>query len=440
MPYEMTLNHTISNSDSLAHVAGVHEHNVRADIGLRIALANPEDGQFDFTLFGPAIQSAGLNLNGYSKLKPAQVFAAVEECRKEWMSSVVDFKRQVQANGKMQYETPFQAKWDFKDDPALLKDVAPRLALAGDKLFTSIFELDSSDADLKKIGQALRDLSSATPRCIAITSRVMFLPWGMLYTHPVPGETLFADGSNWTKDGFWGYRHIVQQSPENIDTINGISPDKGSVALSVNFDDRIFSQEKPPVTAAHIAFLGELAGSKFIKRTKKAELANGFTRGRDGLERILYFYCHGHGSSSDSGVSVDPPHLLMVDGKVAASDFQIWAKEKKKLPTSPLVFINACQGGQMTTMFYESFAVELLKQGAVGLVGAQIDVPTVFGPVYAQRLFEKFFAKDKGRVRLGPLMREANQVMWDDHNNPLGLIYSLYLPIETSWKDVEDDV
>jgi hypothetical protein len=116
----------------------------------------------------------------------------------------------------------------------------------------------------------------------------------------------------------------------------------------------------------------------------------------------------------------------MTDDVVSAYDFERWANGTK-LPTSPLVFINACQGGQMTTMFYKSFAVELLHEGVVGLVGTQIDVPAVFAVQYAKEIFEKFFDRPTTKKqRLGPLVRKVNQKLWDQNNNPLGLVYSLY--------------
>jgi len=253
----------------------------------------------------------------------------------------------------------------------------------------------------------------------------------MLYTHPVEGGKLERDGTNWEKNGFWGYRHIVQQTPESYKLENGIRPDAaGGVTLSINFDDRLLDMMNLPIIDEHINFLGGLGAN--IKRTKKSELELVFTQNRCSLERILYFYCHGHGSSNDSGANMSPPHLELTDGVVTAFDFERWSEGGTlQLPTSPLVFINACQGGQMTTMFYKSFAVELLKEGAVGLIGAQIDIPAVFGAEYAKRVFAGFFArKNTEKVRLGPLLRAVNQTLWDEHRNPLGIVYSLYRGVD----------
>jgi hypothetical protein len=91
------------------------------------------------------------------------------------------------------------------------------------------------------------------------------------------------------------------------------------------------------------------------------------------------------------------------------------------------VFVNACQGGQMTTMFYETLATELLRRNAVALVGTQIDIPAVFAAEYAISLFTRFFKSDAmAPVRLGPLLRSLSRDMIDNFANPLGLVYSLY--------------
>ena len=417
MPHEIDLrkHKTVSNS-------GTEDNgSIQADFGIRID-SRGEEGPFDFVLFGPLINGPDLHLSGISNRKTTEMFGLAEECRKAWKSSLVDLQGQTEVGGKTRFGFPFQDKWDFQDTPGVLNGIIPRLARAGENLFTSIFE-QKCDEDLKEIGQMLRTLLGSADRCVAITSDDLFQPWGMLYTHPVVDEELADDGSNWVKNGFWGYQHIVQQTSKNYKYENGIRPDgDGSIRASINFDDRLSAALNLPVINEHIDFLREL-GAK-IERTKKSELELGFKQNRCNLERILYFYCHGHGSGN--GTSIGLPTLEMTDDVVSAYDFERWANGTK-LPTSPLVFINACQGGQMTTMFYKSFAVELLHEGVVGLVGTQIDVPAVFAVQYAKEIFEKFFDRPTTKKqRLGPLVRKVNQKLWDQNNNPLGLVYSLY--------------
>jgi hypothetical protein len=418
----------VSNSHTLANLPGVHEDNVKGDIGLRVSRKYP-NGECEFTLLGPSIDCDGSCLTGVSQHPMTDIFGLVEECRQKWKTAVVEFSHQTSTNGESKYEFPFKERWDFTSEPGFVNAIAAQLARAGENLFISIFETNCNER-LTDIARVLRRKLSEKDRYIAVTSSDLFLPWSMLYTHPRNDEELAQDGSNWKKEGFWGYRHIIQQSPENIKLENRILPDStGELALSVNFDNRLPLSLNMPAIDEHIDSISHLTGKKCLQRTKKTELAVGFNQNRDSLERILYFYCHGRGSTSSGTVNLSVPHLVMTDDNVSAPDFQRWSKGRI-LPTSPLIFINACQGGQMTTMFYESFAVELLKEGAVGLIGAQIDIPAVFASAYAHFLLEAFFAKDKGRVRLGPLMQEMNQKMLDIHNNPLGLAYSLYRGVD----------
>lgn len=428
MAYEIDLQKHLTVSNS-----GTNDNDsVQANFGIRI-ISRDDKGPFDFSLFGPLIDDPDLNLTGISNRSAKEMFALAEECRKTWKSTLVDHRGQTEVDGKTKFGFPFQDKWDFQEGTVVLVDIVPRLARAGENLFTSIFEKKCDDG-LKEIGQTIRRLLASADRCVAITSDKLFEPWGMLYTHPVEGEKLADDGSNWVKNGFWGYRHIVQQTPKSYKHANAIQPDaEGGIPASVNVDDRLSTALNLPVIDDHIEFLRGL-GAK-IKRTKKSELELVFKENRRKLERILYFYCHGHGSGS--GASTSPPCLEMTDDFVSAFDFERWA-DGAKLPTSPLVFINACQGGQMTTMFYESFAVELLNEGVVGLIGAQIDVPAVFAVQYAKEIFEQFFDRTTTqKQRLGPLVKKVNQKLWDKNNNPLGIVYSLYRCIDCfiDWPD-----
>lgn len=432
MTYELDLgrHQTISNSNLFTDVPGTHKDNIRANVGLRITRAEAKDGTFDFVLVGPAIHNVGGYEDGTSKWSEKEIFGLVESCRKVWQETVVNRSRRIsKPDGGALHEFIFQERWDCQSEPDILNALAPDLAVAGAELFTLIFERNC-DERLKELGQALRSALRLAPQYIAITSNDVFLPWGMLYTHPVADEDLKPDGTNWRKEGFWGYQHVVQQTPERVKLENRIRPDEaGMVPLSINFDERISHTMKLPAIDSHLTFISGLGGKECIRRTKKTELQFGFTDRRPHLERILYFYCHGYGSSNDGSLSLEDTRLVMTDDSVSAKDFKLWSDDKP-LPTSPLMFINACQGGQMNTMFYKSFAHELLSEGAVGLVGGQIDLPAVFATEYASRVFGTFFSRETSPVRLGPLLQAINRELWDTHNNPLGLVYSLYRGVD----------
>jgi hypothetical protein len=419
MTYEIDLRRyqTVSNPGAY------DKDSTQADLGMRIISMSKEgNGPYDFSLYGPMIENPDAQLNGLSSRNKFDMIALAKECRDAWKSTVVDHQLRSEIEGKPQFLHPFQEKWDFQQEGRILDDIIPSLARAGENLFTSIFERECDD-DLKEIGDTLRKLMASDSRYLVITSNSLFQPWGMLYTHPDQLGRLKQDGSNAVKEGFWGYRHLVQQTPKRFRHGNALRADgSGTVPTSVNFDERLAVAFQLPVIDEHIEFLCRLGATR---RTKKSELAAVFEKqNRSKLESIVYFYCHGHGA--DNGTGTNLPYLELTDGSVSSFDFQRWA-DGEELPTSPLIFINACQGGQMTTVFYESFAVELLKEGAAGLIGAQIDVPIVFAVEYAKEIFERFFERSNNqKVRLGPIMREVNKKLFDCNRNPLGLVYSLY--------------
>lgn len=427
MPHKINLDkfRKISNSGGFTTVPGVHKDNIEADVGLRVT--SSESGGFCFTLFGPAIRSAGGLEEGTSKRSAINVFPIVEICRQQWIKYVIERNVLLSSGGQSAFDFPFEKQWNFRKTPQVLEEVVPKLALAGDRLYQLVFETEC-DEELKRLSSRLRTVL-VTSRCVSITSSDLFLPWGMLYTHPVEGEDLKEDGSNWKKAGFWGYQHIIQQTTENYYPEARILLKSGEPALSVNFDSRLSADLKLPAIDEHLKSMCSLGMSQRISRTTKGELQKGFTEGRSALERIIYFYCHGRGSTDGANVNLSKTELEMTDDTVSAYDFQLWSKDQK-LPTNPLVFINACQGGQMTTMFYKTLAEELLREGVVGLVGAQIDLPAVFAIEYARRLFKEFFGGRQRRRRLGPLLRKVNRTLLDTYKNPLGLVYSLYRGVD----------
>jgi hypothetical protein len=142
--------------------------------------------------------------------------------------------------------------------------------------------------------------------------------------------------------------------------------------------------------------------------------------------KFLYFYCHGQGAGDPQNPnSGNSSHITLTDNeKITVEDIQ-YILQQKDLICSPFVFINACQGGQMTTLFYKTIGAEFLKRKSLGLIGPQIDMPIVFAAEYAQRFFQIFIGSQEP-VRIGCLMKRLSNDFLFLHKNPLGLAYSLY--------------
>jgi hypothetical protein len=233
---------------------------------------------------------------------------------------------------------------------------------------------------LDEIAAILRQSTIETEMVLTITSDFFFVPWGMLYTHPVLNEELASDGSNFKWEGFWGYRHVVEHNTKIIGLENIIFPDSSGLLTSINIDENIDTQLQVDSIKVQRAFFDELHKLKAIRReerTKRDQLQKAFEQ-EDFSDRILYFYCHGVGADGVAGPNLDDASIQLTDRlAITGSDIALWRKTRD-FKSRPLVFINACQGGQMTTMFYETMSAKFLEHQAIGLIGSQIDIPAPF--------------------------------------------------------------
>ena len=104
-----------------------------------------------------------------------------------------------------------------------------------------------------------------------------------------------------------------------------------------------------------------------------------------------------------------------------------WLPGRAFLSTRPVVFINACQGGKMSSLFFESLGTTMLAKGANCVIGPQIDMPVLFAAEYATRLFDGFLIPGQ---RLGEIVLELTREFATRYRNPLGLTYSLYRGVD----------
>lgn len=430
------LENVASNSAGLTQVAGLEEDNLERDAALYIRLNPPRvdaggESRETFEVFacGPLFPPQKRWITDIP-LTRDELFGHVEECRAEWQKSLVDYSEAANGWFKKIEKFPFQEGWDFGGRPELLRACGRKLALAGERLFYFIFEY-GGDRVLTDIGRRLR-AAARGGMVLTVTSDSFFVPWGMLYTHPGPGN-LAPDGSNFVPDGFWGYRHIIEHNTVDVELETGIRPERaGPLPASMNFDEKIDALLGVGYVKEQQELFERLERLKLIawtERRQRDELRLAL-EGGDFHDRILYFYCHGEGASGTDGPSLDNANIRLTDGEpITGNDIAFWLRARREIPTHPLVFINACQGGQMTTLFYQTIAAQFLRQKAIGLIGCQIDVPAPFAAEYARRLLPEFINSPRPapeKVRLGPLLNELTRKFIDVHHNPLGLVYSLY--------------
>jgi hypothetical protein len=118
--------------------------------------------------------------------------------------------------------------------------------------------------------------------------------------------------------------------------------------------------------------------------------------------------------------------LQLEDGSISAAELRKWIRHRFG-GRAPLIFINACRGGQLGTLVYHNYtyATEFLEQGAICLIGPQIEVPAIFAGEFGKRFFERFIADRAPAPKAGDILRDLTREMWGCRN-PFGLVYSLY--------------
>ena len=85
---------------------------------------------------------------------------------------------------------------------------------------------------------------------------------------------------------------------------------------------------------------------------------------------------------------------------------------------------NSCGTGTLVRQNF-TFASQFLEQGAICVVGPQIEVPAVFAGEFGNRFFTAFMQRIKPPPQAGLVLRDLTREMWN-RNNPFGLVYSLY--------------
>jgi hypothetical protein len=325
-------------------------------------------------------------------------------------------------SGKKRFN-PFENAWDKPISDDAFQGLGAQLAVAGRDLFTTLFERNRGTA-LDGLAKSLRTMVQSGACALTVKTTCFHVPWRMLYTHP-SGE-LAADGSNFAPQGFWGYQHVVEQYPKVYPLSDQLRTQNGKLALGAALHERIDTDFTVDCIKRHRDFIQSSANLlSYAEWTKIAALEQGLSAATFG-QQIVYFLCHAEVAGSAAAPVLTPPKLELADGRIAAARIRNLIPNKFD-PSPPLVFINACRGGQLATLVRQSFtfASEFLAQGAICVVGPQIEVPAVFAGEFGNRFFTAFLARTTPPPQVGTVLRKLTQDMWA-RNNPFGLVYSLY--------------
>jgi hypothetical protein len=353
------------------------------------------------------------------------LFEVVQACRRAWeqaLEALAIMRPDPVGGGEKPYR-PYEHEWHNPVTDDAFHALGAKLALAGNDLFISIFERNQG-SPLDQIAISLREIARSGESILSVRTPRFHIPWRMLYTHP-KGE-LAEDGNNFIPSGFWGYEHVVEQYPNIYPITEQLRARNGKLGFGAALHDRIDTEFKVDCIRRHRDFIQSSTDLlSYAEWTKVAELTRGLSAAPF-EHQIVYFLCHAEVAGSPTAPTLVPPTLQLADGIVDANRIRVLVKRKFE-PSPPLIFINACRGGQLSTLVRQSFtfASEFLEQGALCVIGPQIEVPAVFAGEFGKRFFTAFLQRTNPPPQAGLVLRDVTREMWND-KNPFGLVYSLY--------------
>jgi hypothetical protein len=417
----MTRPERFSRIDDYTTLPKLGANSVVRDGAITVRKEKTNDGYeiFSVQLDGPAFGLAegdkpmleGLNLS------PTRLQEHVDVCRAVWREVIAtSSERRSRLFRRRRTEQPWTAR--VQQDEDVLRKAGARLACAGADLLKVTFSKGTNG--LPALRERLRSALAGADRVITVYADEFFLPWPMLYLHPVGAGELAADGGNWRAEGFLGYRHVIEQATDNFVPTAAIPADSSGLAFGFTFDPAIDAEQGVSCIVAQQKFFAEQSALRREERSSKRDVEKAF---REPLrDQISYFFLHSRTAAEEGRIV--PGRFFLGQDHIEAAEIRSWCET---LPSEPLFFFNACQAGQMRTLFYESFALLLLELRARGLIGPQVDIPTLFAQEYARRFFAALLAKDVSPPpRVGSIVRGLARDFIDKDRNPLGLAYSLY--------------
>jgi hypothetical protein len=297
-------------------------------------------------------------------------------------------------------------------------ELLQKLAFAGFRLYQTIFHGNFAGPELRKVGDWLSEGLRDTHTLQVVSSRFP-VPWPVMYV------TDRFDPATLSWDNFLGMRCVVEQIPlarlslAPPEPIIASTPELSvRVVLNASIDDQMPSHP--------IAEQRRYWGARGVTVTE-GTTADDLIRGGlapDARDKVLYLYCHAETSENDT----DDSKLVLTDSeRVTLADLEVFAPTREQLASRPLVFVNACESGELAPIFYAGFVSYFLAKGARGVIGTECRTPGLFASEWAKAFFDELF---HGKP-LGEVVLELRRRFLSEFGNPLGLLYGVHCDTDT---------
>jgi hypothetical protein len=139
---------------------------------------------------------------------------------------------------------------------------------------------------------------------------------------------------------------------------------------------------------------------------------------------LIYLYCHGRNDHPfmdgqtemlelDRGIEIDPDFL----------------NDGIQFACGPIVFLNSCSSCALSPLSFANFLSRFREKQALGLIATSFPVPAVFAAAFGHEVIQGYI-RDR-QTPLGEALLQLRRKLLN-HNNPLGLFYSLQCPMDVT--------
>ncbi len=318
-------------------------------------------------------------------------------------------------NKQLQDEIQSIAAEGIQEEPtkAEVKDQLLYLAEAGHYAFKQVFGYRDALA-------IMQQLLTLDPRAsIQIIAEDFFLPWELMYPVSIKADEPLS------YQHFWGVCHVISRViAQSARPGAFVSP-----AIPIAHRPRLgllAYAGLPNVVQREIPFFERLHTDGEITLIRLRRLDPERWREEYAAFRgffgealnLAHFACHVSYREESPNLS---RILLSDDFPITLKDLEVYGVE---ISDHPLVILNACETGNLNPLYTANFAAAFLKYGARGVVATECAVPDDFAGDFAQELYTHLLAGEP----LGESLLATRRYFLEEHNNPSGLLYSMYAP------------
>lgn len=294
-----------------------------------------------------------------------------------------------------------------------------------------------TDLDVQNLAKAIADTPApgAAAR-LQIVAAFQPFPWAVFYDGAYRGKPLTDDPASVDLSCFWGHRFRIDRmimghvSAARAPTLP--APVRVQACLNRHLDDEPAAKALGvKVVARQRALFDGLPGVAVQPRIESTDGFVAFLKSATAACDLLYVFCHATAAVTKdelftySDKAPDTQAKLIFDPPPAAPVDVRAMQDAREPPLSdrPLVFLNACSSAAGDELFQSPMLEQFLERwGAIGVVGTDWEVPTVFADAFAHRLLDHFL---RGSKPLGEAFWLASHEAFAE-GNPFPLVYALY--------------